>query len=199
MTAHSGSPAVSDTGVYVSYNCQQDYRFSLRGHLIWHHSTACDGGGGSTAVLHGSSVYARGVSDPPIILATLSGDQTGSFASDTAPAFGSRDMDTLQGGNLVAVDPSGRPNRWEFSYRTLVAAPVVSGGVVFAGSSDGTVYGISARSGAQVWAGTAGSMILGPGELSAGVKVGMAVGGGLLVIPAGNVLTAFGDRMCDPR
>jgi len=68
-----GSPAVGDTGVYVSYDCQQDYRFSLRGHLVWNHFTACSGGGGSTAVLHGSSLYARGQNDLPIILAKLSG------------------------------------------------------------------------------------------------------------------------------
>jgi eukaryotic-like serine/threonine-protein kinase len=102
-------------------------------------------------------------------------------------------MYTLQGGNLVAVDPSGSPNRWAFGDGSLVTAPVVIGGVVFVGSGDGTVYGISPRSGAHVWARTAGVMILGAGEVSAGVKVGMAAGGGLLVVPAGNALTAFGD------
>jgi len=33
------SPAVDDTGAYVSYAGQQDYRFSLRGKLVWHHTT----------------------------------------------------------------------------------------------------------------------------------------------------------------
>jgi outer membrane protein assembly factor BamB len=188
------SPAVDGTGAYVSYACQQDYRFTLRGHLAWHHSTACEGGGGSTAALHGSSLYARGAAaDTPIILSKSSGTQTGSFAAATAPAFDHTNMYTLQSGNLVAVDPSGSPNRWEFGDGTLVTAPVVNGGVVFAGSSDGTVYGVSASSGAQVWSGTAGSAILPPDEQNADVLVGMAIGGGLLVVPAGNVLTAFGD------
>jgi outer membrane protein assembly factor BamB len=57
------SPAVDDSGVYVSYACQQDYRFSLSGNLVWHHTTSCEGGGGSTAVLDGSNVYARGAHD----------------------------------------------------------------------------------------------------------------------------------------
>jgi outer membrane protein assembly factor BamB len=189
------SPAVDDTGAYVSYACQQDYRFSLRGHLVWHYSTACEGGGGSTAVLHGSSLYARGSTglDTPIMLSKSSGTSTGSFASATAPAFGSTNMYTLQSGDLLAVDPSGSPDRWEFGNGTLVAAPVVNGGVVYAGSSDGTVYGVSTSSGAKVWSGTAGSTILPPDEQNADVLVGTAIGGGLLVVPAGNVLTAFGN------
>jgi len=187
------SPAVDNSGAYVSYACQQDYRFNLRGHLVWHYSTSCEGGGGSTAVLHGSSVYARGAHDPPVILSKASGTLTGSFASATAPAFDSTNMYTLENGNLVAVDPSGSPDRWTFSNGSLVTAPVVSGGVVFVGSSDGAVYGVSASSGTEVWAGTAGSTIAGPDEQNADVLVGMAVGGGLLVVPAGNALTAFGD------
>jgi outer membrane protein assembly factor BamB len=187
----ASSPAVDDTGAYVSYASQQDYRFSLRGRLVWHHTTCCEGGGGSTAVLHGDSVYARGLpaSDTPLILSKSSGNSTGSFATATAPAFDSTNMYTLQAGNVVAVPPSGSPDRWESGNGTFVTAPVVSGGVVYCGGSDGTVYGLSASTGVQVWAGTAGSTIL----PNADVVVGMAIGGGLLVVPAGNALTAFGD------
>jgi hypothetical protein len=39
----------------------------------------------------------------------------------------------------------------------------------------------------------AGSTIAGPDEQNADVLVGIAVGGGLLVVPAGNALTGFGD------
>src|SRR5262245_7080312 len=82
------SPAVDGSGVYVSYVGNQDYRFSLRGHLVWQHEGG-SGGGGSTAVLHGTSLYARGFRplDTPIVLAKSSGDQVGTFPSGTAPAF----------------------------------------------------------------------------------------------------------------
>jgi hypothetical protein len=53
------------------------------------------------------------------------------------------------------------------------------------------VYGVSANSGAKAWAGTAGTTIAGPVE--DGIQTGLAIGGGLLVVPAGNVVTAFGD------
>jgi len=186
------SPAVDDTGVYVSYAGQQDYRFSLRGKLIWHHTTCCEGGGGSTAVLHGSHVYARGAYDTPVILSKATGASSGTFASQTAPAFDSKNMYTLDNGHLVAVDPSGSPDRWSFGNGTLVTAPVVAGGAVFAGSSTGRVYAVSATTGVQIWTGVAGSVIDGPDEQNADVLVGMAVGDGLLIVPAGNALAAFG-------
>jgi hypothetical protein len=58
---------------------------------------------------------------------------------------------------------------------------------------DQAVYGIAATSGSKVWSGQAGSEIQGSGESSAVVRVGLAVGGGLLVVPEDNALTAFGD------
>ena len=99
-----------------------------------------------------------------------------------------KNMYTLQGGHLVAVDPSGSPNRWGFAKWTLVTAPVVAHGTVFVGTNDGTVYSVSAATGNQRWSGTADSQIVGPAE-----GIAMAIGGGLLVVPAGNVLTAFGN------
>jgi outer membrane protein assembly factor BamB len=187
------SPAVDDSGVYVSYACQQDYRFGLSGHGGWHRSGNCEGGGGSTAVLHGNYLYARGFIDSPIVLSKMTGKSVGTFAGTTTPGFGGANMYTVQQGNLVATDQSGSPDHWTFGDGTLVTAPVVSGGIVFAGSSNGTVYGVAAASGNKVWSGQAGSEIQSSSEGSAVVRVAMAVGGGLLVVPADNVLTAFGD------
>ena len=187
------SPAVDNTGVYVSYDGQQDYRFSLRGKPVWHHTTCCEGGGGSTAVLHGGHLYARGAaSDTPVILSKSTGASTGTFASRTAPAFDGNNMYTLDSGQLVAVAASGSPDRWSFGNGTLVTAPVVAGGAVFVGSSTGRVYAVSATTGKQIWTGVAGSVIDGPDEQNADVLVGMAVGDGLLIVPAGNALAAFG-------
>jgi outer membrane protein assembly factor BamB len=185
------APAVDNSGVYVSFAGQQDYRFSLSGKHRWHHNTGIEGGGGSTAVLHGNDVYARGAHDSPLILAESTGRSVGSFASDTAPAFGAKDMFTLSDGHLVAVGTSGSPDRWTFGNGTLVTAPVVSGGTVFVGSSGGTVYGVSAATGKRIWSSSAGSRILGPDEQNADVLAGLAVGNGLLVVPAGRSLTAF--------
>ena len=166
--------------------------------MRWRHAAAACvgalvlGGVGSTAVLHGDSVYARGSNDTPEILAQSSGRDTGSFASSTAPAFAGGEMLTLQQGELVAVAATGSPDRWSFGNGSLVTAPVVSNGVVYEGSDNGTVYGVSASTGRRVWSGKAGSAILGPDEQDADVLVGLAVGGGLLVVPADNQVSAFG-------
>jgi outer membrane protein assembly factor BamB len=191
----NGSPAVNSTGVYVSYSCQQDYRFHLDGLLAWHHSGTCDGGDGRTAVLHGDSVYARGgdgsdpPQDPPLILAQSNGSDTGTFTSSTAPAFDGGTMLTVQQGALVAA--AGGRDRWSFGTGSLVTAPVVNDGVVFEGSRNGIMYGVSASTGRRVWSARAGSVILGGGEEGPGVVVGLAVGGGLLVVPAGDQISAF--------
>jgi outer membrane protein assembly factor BamB len=190
--ADKSSPAVNATGVYVSYACQEDYRYRLDGRLAWHDQTSCAGGGGSTAVLHGTSMYARGSQDTPVILSQATGHHTGSFSSTTVPAVDGGTMFTLQQGGLVAVAASGSPDRWSFGSGSLVTAPLVSNGVVYEGSRNGTVYGVSVSTGRRVWSGKAGSVILGPDEQNADVLVGMAIGGGLLVVPAGHQLTAFG-------
>lgn len=183
----NSSPAVDDSGAYVSYSDHQDYRFTLSGRLVWNYAPSGEGGSGSTPVLHGNSVYTRGdpTFDSPIILSKASGKLTGAFATDSEPAFDSTSMYTLQDGNLVAVDPSGSPNRWTFAGQNLTTAPVISNGVVYAASISGTVYGVSAATGTQVWSGTAGD-----GDANG---TGMAVGGGLLLVPAGSTLTAFGN------
>ena len=55
------SPVVTDDGVYVSYACDVSYKFDpTTGADLWTHTTGCEGGGGSTSVLHGSSLYVRG-------------------------------------------------------------------------------------------------------------------------------------------
>lgn len=190
MNGNNSSPAVNDSGAYVSYDGQQDYRFSLGGRLIWHYSTGLEGGGGSTPVLHSGSVYARGypgAGDTPVILSAASGKATGTFASDSEPALAGTTMYTINSGDLVASAASGSPVRWSFSGRSLDTAPVTNNGVVYALSTSGKVFGVSAASGTQVWSSTVGRATNGP------ILSGIAIGGGLLVVPAGSYLTAFGD------
>lgn len=45
----------------------------------------------------------------------------------------------------------------------------------------------------RLWRGRAGARILGPDERNNDVLIGMAVGDGRLIVPAGRVLTAFGN------
>jgi outer membrane protein assembly factor BamB len=185
---NGSSPAVNASGVYVSYDGQEDYRFSLKGKLVWHYQTGLEGGGGSTPAVYSGSVYASGfpATDSPIILSAATGKQTGSFASSYEPAFAGTSMFTINSGDLVASATTGSPVRWTFAGK-LDTAPVINHGVVYSLSKTGAVYGRSTASGTKVWTGTVGRATNGP------VLAGLAIGGGLLVVPAGSYLTAFGD------
>jgi outer membrane protein assembly factor BamB len=185
-TGEGSAPAVDDSGAYVSNVCHQDYRFSLSGRQVWHYQTNCGGGGSSTPALHGRYAYTRGFLDLPLILSKASGKARGSFLSDTVPAFSGTGMYTIQYGRLYAGGLLGGAGRWSFGNGSLDTAPIVSRGVVFVGASDGLVYGVSARTGRKVWMGSVGTQI-GGSDL-----VGLAIGGGLLVVPAGPELVAFG-------
>jgi outer membrane protein assembly factor BamB len=64
----NSSPAVSSSGVHVSYACGQAYRFSPRsGALLWHRATGCSGGGGTTPLLAGGRLYVRDFSFPAVL------------------------------------------------------------------------------------------------------------------------------------
>jgi outer membrane protein assembly factor BamB len=191
------SPAVDDTGVYVSFSCQEDYRFTLDGSLAWNHATGCNGGGGSTVVLHDRRVYARGFpagSDKPVILSAATGTEEGPFPPWTTPAFESTTMFTVDNSTqaLSAAAETAGSSFWTYGGHDLVTAPVTNHGVVYAGSSNGVVYGVSVATGREVWSGVAGTAIGGPDEASGEDLIGMTIGDGLLLVPAGGELTAFG-------
>jgi hypothetical protein len=67
---------------------------------------------------------------------------------------------------------TGSNKRWTYKSGNLVMAPVVNNGVVYVGGSSGRVYGVSARSGAQVWSAAAGPYIVPSVEL-VGPPIGM--------------------------
>lgn len=194
------SPAVSDAGVFVSYACQQDYRFTLTGDLVWHDVGGCEGGGGSTGVLHGSYYYARGApfEDTPSIFAASTGASTSTFDSVTAPGFDANSFFTnAQSGanrSISAIPLDGGSARWTSLAPSglYITAPVVIGDVVYVGDTDGTVYGLSARTGDVVWSQRAGNQIVQPDEHDEDTLVGLAIGDGKLFVPAGRKLVAFG-------
>jgi len=70
----------------------------------------------------------------------------------------------------------------------LVTSPIIVDQAVIVGSSSGLVYALDAATGAQLWTTNVGS------ALSSGtgnVISALAAGDGLLVVPAGNTLSAF--------
>ena len=188
------SPAVNATGVYVTYACSQDYDFDpFTGHLIWHHTSSCEGGGGKTPALANGSVYGRD-SGGNLILSADSGQIQGSFSSTPVPAIGAGRAFTVNGGALTADSQSGLGTiAWTFTGDShLDSAPLLVGNLVFEGSSSGEIYAVDAAAGTSVWSANVGAAIAGPDEQNVSSPLtGLAAGEGTLVVPAASTLTAY--------
>ncbi|MHB8698852.1 MAG: outer membrane protein assembly factor BamB family protein [Sulfuricaulis sp.] len=201
-TGDHSSPAVSSDGVFVSYPCQV-YKFdTITGASLWHYSGSCGGGIGKTPAYANGFLYARAFIDfnSPYgqIYDATSGVQTGTFQDGTLnvgpiPAIGATTGFFLNDGILQAIDLTSHNTLWNFTGDgLLVSAPIVINQDVIVGSSSGKVYAINATTGSLIWSGNTGSAISGPDE-DDDVRplTGFGSGEGYLVVPAGNVLTAW--------
>ena len=184
-----GSPTVSSDGVFVAFPCQA-YKFDpLSGAALWHYSGPCDGGGGETPVYANSQLYVQNIGfqlNTNMIFNAETGVQQGSFAASVIPAVTSSAAFYLNNGTLTAFSLSTQTTLWTFQGDgQLTTAPIVIDGAVIIGSGSGTVYALNAITGAVLWSGTAGTTMI------ASSWTGIGAGEGWLVVPAGNVLSAW--------
>ncbi len=187
------SPAVSSTGVYVSYACGQTYDFSPdSGSLNWWRDTACEGGGGSTPVLGDGHVYVIDNSFPAVLDAGTGSVLSSFRSSGPPPAVSPSQVFNLENGVLSAEGATpGSSVDWSFSGDgTLWTTPIVAGDQVIVAGGSGEVYALSASSGQVDWQVDAGAQIS-QGDGAAAPPVGLATSGGLLVVPAGDDLVAY--------
>jgi outer membrane protein assembly factor BamB len=189
------TPAVTADGVYVAYPCWT-YDFTpSTGASVWTNDTGCDGGGGGTPVVADGKLYA------PNGFGTYNGDvfsaSTGkllfSYVADNLPAIGSTQGYFLQSGTLVGLKLQNYSIVWSFAGDgALVTSPIVVNNYVFVGSSSGNLYGLDGTTGAEVWHVNVGAVIPPGAGWGNGLQLsGLSAGNGLLVVPAGNSLTAY--------
>jgi|HubBroStandDraft_5_1064220.scaffolds.fasta_scaffold02248_6 outer membrane protein assembly factor BamB len=190
-TSGTGStPAVTAQGVYIAAPCSTDGFAPLTGASLFADSTGCEGGGGSTAVVANNVLYSL-MGDPAtgIYVNATTGVQLGTFTADVVPAITSTTGFFLKSGTVTAKSLSDFSTLWSFNGDGgLVTSPIVVNQAVIVGSSSGQVYALDAATGAQLWATNAGAAIY---SGNGNVISGLAAGDGLLVVPAGNTLTAF--------
>jgi outer membrane protein assembly factor BamB len=194
------SPAVTATGVYVSYACGRSYRFDpATGATRWVHSTGCSGGGGKTPVVAAGGLWVRESFDGTLpVLALGTGQVTTRFGSEgmPAPAFSGRTGFFVVGGELYAAD-AATPDKpiWRFTGdgSRLRSAPIVVNGYVYVGSQSGTVYAVDPATGQAVWSADTGAEITPPDEHNVSSPLtGLAAGQGVLLVPASGRLVAYG-------
>ena len=194
MNGDESSPVVTSSGVYVSYACQQTYDFNpITGALIWHYATSCEGGGGKTPVVSGGQLYVRDNVLGDVMLNTSTGALLGTFSAGPIPAFSASTGYFLSGGTLSAQSTANQATEWSFTGDGgLDTAPLVANGVVYDASSSGNLYALSAATGKVQWSGNVGSGILGPDEQNVSQPLtGMAIGEGMLLVPATDTLVAY--------
>jgi outer membrane protein assembly factor BamB len=193
------SPALSGTSVFVSYAGPQVYAFNRsNGAPLWHYDSGFSGGGGRTAVVApGGRLYTRDFGGSYIFDAT-SGEIVDTFGSLTAPAFADGTGLFLYNGALEARDAVSGALLWTFGGDgELSSAPVVvkstAGTHVYEASSGGMVYALNLADGSVAWSANVGAGVPGPDEHNVSQPLtGLGAGEGLLVVPAGNLLVAYG-------
>jgi len=195
----SSSPAVSPSGVYVSYVCPQTYRLNPRtGTQVWNYSGPCEGGGGDTPVLYNGSLYVR---DSMInnysgaILNASNGTLIGFFNSAFAPAFWESSAFYTESGTLTAVNISTHLPEWTAapsSGDSYASPPIVVNNVVYVGTAGGYLEGYNALTGANISTVNVGSPISAYeyGNYSSPLA-GLGAGEGLIVVPASNMVVAL--------
>ncbi|HUO80179.1 MAG TPA: PQQ-binding-like beta-propeller repeat protein [Steroidobacteraceae bacterium] len=189
------SPAVTATGVYVSYPCQTYDLDPASGAAVWTNSTGCDGGGGGTPVVANGVLYSPNGfgSYSGMTFDAQAGTLAGSYLADGPPAFTGTTGYYLQSGTLRAVTNANNMVQWSFAGDgTLTSSPIVVNQYVFIGSSSGMLYALDGATGQQVWAQNLGAPLPHTEGWDAGmIYSGLAAGDGLLVVPAGTKLTAY--------
>jgi outer membrane protein assembly factor BamB len=193
QTALSGTgstPAVTAQGVYIAAACTTDGYAPLTGVSLFAVSGGCTGGGGATAVVANDVLYsldATGLGGIYVNAAT--GAQLGTFTADQVPAVNSTTGFFLQSGTLNARSLTDYSIVWSFAGDGgLDTSPIIVGTAVIVGSSSGQLYALDAATGTQLWTTNVGSAIsMGTGD----VISGLTAGDGLLLVPAGETLSAY--------
>jgi len=191
------SPAVTLASVFVSYACPQAYAFAPgTGQLLWHYSGGCEGGGGTTPVVHAAQVYVRdsfGTRTNGLVLNANTGSLIRGFNSGTPPAFVGNIALFLQGGTLRGVNAQNGQPLWTFAGDgSLSSPPLVVNRTIYIGSYSGTLFGLN-MNGQQVWSTHVGAPIPYPDEGNAFLTTGLGAGDRLLIVPTQSTLVCYGN------
>jgi outer membrane protein assembly factor BamB len=191
------SPAVTPTGVFAAFACENAYRFRpTNGGQVWLHAGACTGTGGRTAVYNTGRLYVRDdLGATPAVLNALTGQEIGTFASTYAPAFSRFAFYTPTVNGVVqleAVDQASGNAVWTQSGDGgFDIAPILIHGLVAIGSSSGNVYLYQQKTGALVWSGSVGAPVNPVDENDPTLLSGLSAAGSNLYVPTTNGLVAL--------
>jgi outer membrane protein assembly factor BamB len=202
------TPTLSADSVFVSYACNQAYRFAqVTLAPLWHDSGPCQGGGGQTTVYANNLLFTRDFLGD-LVLDAGSGALVRNYGpvngGGYAPAVDSTAIfTTFPAWMLAAQSLAGTP-LWTFTGDGQLNTPPLvlnsgSGRLVIVGSWLGRLYALDAASGSEVWSTDVGTPISGAGESGVSEpQAGLGIGQGLIVVPALSTLSAYGTDNTAP-
>lgn len=187
------SPAVSDSGVYVDYSCNNVFGYAVAtGAQLWKLAGTCVGAGGSTPTLaDGLGLLVRYRLGGALVLDPATGAQTGNFGSSTSPAVEGNVLYELSAGALKAHDQHAGKDLWSFAGAgdMLVTAPIVVDGMVLIGDVTGHLFTLDKATGALLGTSKAGPSMAPTFENGPS----LAAGEGIVVVPADTYVAAYGN------
>lgn len=191
----NSSPAVTADGLYVSYPCETYDLRPATGERVWYNNTGCSGGGGQTPTVANGIVYSPNAATGfgGMAFDAQSGALLTSYAAAAPPVIGPQMGYFLQAGTLRGITLASGVIQWSFAGDgQLTTAPILVNGYIFVFSDSGNLYGLDAATGNLLWStNLGGPMPTGQDGYALMQASGLAAGDGLLVVPAGNRLTAF--------
>jgi outer membrane protein assembly factor BamB len=198
------SVVATSTGIYLDSNCGWNYDFNpADGSIIWATYGYCTTGAGAIPALYQGRFYSRdnatlgGTSYIwDAATGTTTGYPIGAFKSDQPLAFSGSTGFFVNGGQLQAQNLSGtdfttQTPAWTFSGDgPLTTAPVAANGVVYIGSSTGSLYAVDSSNGQKLWSDT-GLPAMASEYAPSEIFPAFALGQGYLAVPASNTLIVY--------
>jgi outer membrane protein assembly factor BamB len=179
--------AADSTGVYASTGCGSQYKLSLTAQIVWSDMQGCSGGGGGDVSLWRSKMYGT---NGNVILKKVDGTSVGSFAG--RPAFRHERAFFANGNSVFAEDVKTQVPLWTVSVAgTITAGPITTRGAVWVATASKYLIELSPSTGGVLSKLTLNGVPGGGGEYS-GDPSDINAGDGMLVVPTGRTVTAYG-------
>lgn len=190
-----GAPTLTTQRVFGADPCVNiQALFREAGQEAWTHRTGCSGGGGRQTAYEDGRLYARDNRNSGYVFDSSSGELLQTFPMDGTPAVQGDSAFFVDDGQLIARDTSAGSTVWSFEGDgTLASAPLLIDGVVYVGSSSGVLFGVDPATGALLWSYELGDPVAVGNQRLGVAPTGMGVGRGILVVPTGSSLVAFGN------
>jgi len=187
LDGDGSSVSANASGVYVAAGCSR-FRLSLTtGAVIWSGDLGCYGGGGGTTYLsNGRDFETVG----RFVVSQATGKTLGTFSG--VPAFSGTNGYFANGSSVFCENVKTLTPVFTAPVPSpIVTSPVIAGQTLYVGTQNSRVYGLSTTTGKVVWH-AALPGVPGGGAQYSGPTSDIAVGNGLLVVPTGTQVTAFG-------